>query len=148
MVSPVNASRQSSRTAAHHSGPGRLARPYPVVDFHLLSFASLSWRTLLLARSGSTNPPPITAAVPLIAEVRRPLVRFRRVPSARPPGADAQDGGADSPNLTPSRHQCFFCLSARSPRHFQTGQLCCLGRVASTGGIKNPLSGALETGLR
>jgi hypothetical protein len=36
IVSPVNASRQPSRTAAHHSGPGRLARPYPVVDFHLL----------------------------------------------------------------------------------------------------------------
>ncbi len=28
MVSPVNASRQPSRTAAHHSGPERLARPY------------------------------------------------------------------------------------------------------------------------
>ena len=25
----------------HHSGPGRLARPYPVKDLHLLSFASL-----------------------------------------------------------------------------------------------------------
>lgn len=24
----------------HHSGPGRLARPYPVEDLHLLSFAS------------------------------------------------------------------------------------------------------------
>ncbi len=46
MVSPVNASRQPSRAAAHHSGPGRPARPYPVEDFHLLSFASLSWRTL------------------------------------------------------------------------------------------------------
>jgi len=31
---------------SHHSGPGRLARPYPVKDLHLLSFASLSWRTL------------------------------------------------------------------------------------------------------
>ncbi len=27
MVSPVNASRQPSRTAAHHSGPEWLARP-------------------------------------------------------------------------------------------------------------------------
>ncbi len=45
MVSPVNASRQPSRTAAHHSGPERLARPYSAVDSHLLSFASLSWRT-------------------------------------------------------------------------------------------------------
>jgi len=49
MVSPVNASRQPSRTAAHHSGPERLARPYSAVDFHLLSFASLSWRSPLLA---------------------------------------------------------------------------------------------------
>ena len=51
MVSPVNASRQPSRTAAHHSGPERLARPYSAVDFHLLSFASLSWRSPLLARN-------------------------------------------------------------------------------------------------
>jgi hypothetical protein len=49
MVSPVNASRQTSRAAAHHSGSGRLARPYPAKDFHLLSFASLSWRSLQLA---------------------------------------------------------------------------------------------------
>ena len=54
MVSPVNASRQPSRTAAHHSGPKRLARPYFVENFHLLSFASLSWRTLLLATSRSS----------------------------------------------------------------------------------------------
>jgi hypothetical protein len=46
VVSPVNASRRPSRDAAHHSGPGRLARPYPVKDLHLLSFASFSWRTL------------------------------------------------------------------------------------------------------
>ncbi len=51
MVSPVNASRLPSRAAAHHSGPKRLARPYSAVDFHLLSFASLSWRTPLLATS-------------------------------------------------------------------------------------------------
>ena len=51
MVSPVNASRQPSRTAAHHSGPERLARPYSAVDFHLLSFASLSWRSPFLATS-------------------------------------------------------------------------------------------------
>ena len=55
MVSPVNASRQPSRAAAHHSGPERLARPYSAVDFHLLSFVSLSWRTLLLAM----NRPPV-----------------------------------------------------------------------------------------
>jgi hypothetical protein len=49
MVSPVNASRQPSRAAAHHSGPERLARPCSAVDFHLLSFASLSWRSLVSA---------------------------------------------------------------------------------------------------
>src|SRR5262250_3226818 len=46
VVSPVNASRRPSRDAAHHSGSGRLATPYPVKDLHLLFFASLSWRTL------------------------------------------------------------------------------------------------------
>src|SRR3981081_420404 len=40
MVSPVNASRRPSRDAAHHSGSGRMASPYPVGDFHLLFFAS------------------------------------------------------------------------------------------------------------
>ncbi len=45
MVSPVNASRRPSRDAAHHSGPELLARLCSVVDFHLLSFASLSWRS-------------------------------------------------------------------------------------------------------
>ena len=29
----------------HDSGPGRLARPYPVKDFHLLSSRQLTWRT-------------------------------------------------------------------------------------------------------
>jgi hypothetical protein len=37
---PVNASRRPSRDAAHHSGSGRMASPYPVGDFHLLFFAS------------------------------------------------------------------------------------------------------------
>ena len=41
----MNASRRPSRDAAHHSGSGRLAIPYPVKDLHLLFFASLSWRT-------------------------------------------------------------------------------------------------------
>ena len=40
VVSPVNASRRPSRDAVHHSGSGRLARPYPVKDSHLLFFAS------------------------------------------------------------------------------------------------------------
>ncbi len=49
MVSPVNASRLPSRVTAHHSGSERLAGPYSVEDFHLLSFASFAWRTPLLA---------------------------------------------------------------------------------------------------
>src|SRR5260370_15125808 len=40
VVSPMNASRRPSRDAAHHSGSGRMASPYPVGDFHLLFFAS------------------------------------------------------------------------------------------------------------
>ncbi len=51
MVSPVNASRQTSRSAAHHSGPKRLARPYFAEDLHLLSFASLSWRSRFVAKN-------------------------------------------------------------------------------------------------
>ena len=47
MASPVNASRLPSRTAAHHSGPKPLAKRYSVKDLHLLSFASLSWHSLL-----------------------------------------------------------------------------------------------------
>ncbi len=47
MASPVNASRLTSRAAAHHSGPKPLAKRYFVKDLHLLSFASLSWHTRL-----------------------------------------------------------------------------------------------------
>src|SRR5258705_3869323 len=47
VVSPVNASRRPSRDAAHQSGSGRMASPYPMGDFHLLFFASFSWRTPL-----------------------------------------------------------------------------------------------------
>ncbi len=52
MISPVNASRQTSRSAAHHSGPKQLARPYFAEDLHLLSFASLSWRSPVVAKNG------------------------------------------------------------------------------------------------
>ncbi len=51
MGSPVNASRRTSRSAAHDSGPERLAKPYFAEDLHLLSFASLSWRSRLLAKN-------------------------------------------------------------------------------------------------
>ena len=40
VVSPVNASRRPSRDAAHHSGSGRMASPFPMGDLHLLFFAS------------------------------------------------------------------------------------------------------------
>ena len=52
VVSPVNASRRPSRDAAHHSGPGRLAKPYPVEDLHLLSFASFLAHSAGGQRSG------------------------------------------------------------------------------------------------
>ncbi len=82
MVSPVNASRQPSRTAAHHSGPGRLARPYTAGDFHLLSFASLSWRSPLMAMSGGSGHVAVTSGLPPAADFgqERPLShRFRRL---------------------------------------------------------------------
>jgi hypothetical protein len=63
VVSPVNASRQTSRAAAHHSGPERLAGPYSAVDLHLLSFASLSWRSLSLAKTAPKGA--LTATVNL-----------------------------------------------------------------------------------
>ena len=71
MVSPVNASRQPSRTAAHHSGPERLARPYSAVDFHLLSFASLSWRSPPLAKSVSSAVHSEAPKVPRAADFAR-----------------------------------------------------------------------------
>ncbi len=69
MVSPVDASRQPSRTAAHHSGPERLARPYSAVDFHLLSFASLSWRSPNLAKTRSSNHLRATSAYTLPPDI-------------------------------------------------------------------------------
>jgi hypothetical protein len=54
VVSPVNASRRPSRDAAHHSGPGRLARPYRVEDLHLLSFASFPGARRLGSRPCAT----------------------------------------------------------------------------------------------
>ena len=49
MVPPVNASPAPSRVPAHYTGPERLAGPYSVEDFHLLSFARFAWRTPLVA---------------------------------------------------------------------------------------------------
>src|ERR1035441_4873474 len=67
-VSPVNASRRPSRDAAHHSGSGRLARPYPVKDFHLLFFASFAWRTRLWVNRCVSIPPqrrPLSVVSPI-----------------------------------------------------------------------------------
>jgi hypothetical protein len=52
MISPVNASRLPSRVAAHHSGWRLLAKHYCIENFHLLSFASLSWRTVFRGALG------------------------------------------------------------------------------------------------
>ena len=65
MVSPVNASRQPARAAAHHSGPKRLAGPCSAVDFHLPSFAGLSWRSPVMATSGLSGHVAGTSALPL-----------------------------------------------------------------------------------
>src|SRR5262245_58684062 len=46
VVSPVNASRRPSRDAAHHSGLGRLARPFPWGTSTSYSLPA-SWRTPL-----------------------------------------------------------------------------------------------------
>src|ERR1700716_2605349 len=52
VASPVTASRRPSRDAAHHSGSGRMASPYPMGDFHLLFFASF----LAHSESGRSLP--------------------------------------------------------------------------------------------
>jgi hypothetical protein len=45
VVSPVNASRRPSRDAAHHSGSGRMASPYPRGGLPPPILCQLSWRT-------------------------------------------------------------------------------------------------------
>jgi len=70
IVAPVNASRQPSRTAAHHSGPERLARPFSAVDFHLLSLASLSWRPPSWVKSPRFCRVILTVRMVLIADAR------------------------------------------------------------------------------
>ena len=61
----------------HHSGPGRLARPYPVEDSHLLFFASLSWRTQ--SRVKAIFLPCLTEAADLGFEQRAPHLAQRRL---------------------------------------------------------------------
>jgi hypothetical protein len=52
VVSPVNASRRPSRDAAHHSGLGRLARPFPWGTFTSYSLPALPGAL----SSGSDSP--------------------------------------------------------------------------------------------
>src|ERR1700682_2686209 len=63
-VSPVNASRRPSRYAAHHSGSGRMASPYPMGDFHLLFFASFLAHSDL-GHSRRSDRRPVTSGLPL-----------------------------------------------------------------------------------
>jgi hypothetical protein len=42
---------RSALRLVYRTGPGRLARPYPVEDSHLLSSRQLDWRTLLWVTS-------------------------------------------------------------------------------------------------
>src|SRR4029077_927230 len=58
VVSPVNASRRPSRDAAHHSGSGRMASPYPMGDFHLLFFATFPGA---LGEGAKSGHPPFSA---------------------------------------------------------------------------------------
>ncbi len=116
MVSPVNASRQTSRSAAHHSGPGRLARPYPTKDFHLLSFASLSWRSPLLATSGGSGHLAGTTALPLRADLRAATSAFSPISSALHLGADVHVAPAGLPLLTRSCHSWFSVPAFTPPR--------------------------------
>src|SRR5260370_7185431 len=69
--SPVNASRRPSRDAAHHSGSGRMASPYPMGDFHLLFFASF----LAHSESGQSHhfgSLPPTSGLPPTADTALP----------------------------------------------------------------------------
>src|SRR3981081_1091614 len=66
---PVNASRRPSRDAAHHSGSGRMASPYPMGDFHLLFFASFSWRTPFWVKLRNTRNEQIFSALPPMTDI-------------------------------------------------------------------------------
>src|SRR3979409_2615938 len=67
VVSPVNASRRPSRDAAHHSGSGRMAKPFPWGAFTSSSFTAF----LPLSELGQTrhfDRAPITSGLPLPAQ--------------------------------------------------------------------------------
>ena len=88
VVSAVNASPQPSRAAAHDSGPGRLARPYPAGDFHPLTWAVLCWCPTAVARSRSSDHAADTTALPPIADLRARTSASPPISSASPPATD------------------------------------------------------------
>ena len=70
VVSPVNASRRPSRDAAHHSGSGRMASPYPMGDFHLLFFASFLAHSELGQKQKSAITTAMSASPPIATTLR------------------------------------------------------------------------------
>jgi hypothetical protein len=65
----VNASRRPSRDAAHHSGSGRMASPYPMGDFHLLFFASFPGALRFGVKMRKTQHEQMFSAIPPIADI-------------------------------------------------------------------------------
>jgi hypothetical protein len=68
VVSPVNASRRPSRDAAHHSGSGWLASPYPWGTFTSYSLPA-SWRTLRWVKTGRTQSEQMSSELPLKVDI-------------------------------------------------------------------------------
>src|SRR6266404_9155249 len=85
VVSPMNASRRPSRDAAHHSGSGRMASPYPMGDFHLLFFASF----LAHSESGQKRKCPGSRGSPFYPQEQTSSARPRHARPVRPPPAAA-----------------------------------------------------------
>ena len=84
----------ASRNLVHHSGPGRLARPYPVEDLHLLSFASFPGAL----RFGSKS------AVPSMIEHSRSTFNCGRIVTcaSRPEVAEPQNRKLEAVNRRPT----------------------------------------------
>src|SRR5205807_5409605 len=68
VVSPVNASRRPSRDAAHHSGSGRMAGPYPMGDFTSFSLPAFLAHS---AAGPKAEVAPVAPDVPSTPESRR-----------------------------------------------------------------------------
>ncbi len=124
MVSPVNASRQPSRTAAHHSGSERLARPYSAADFHLLSFASLSWRSPSWVNNGLYRQPCHTSAYPPEADENDAKAEVAAAMSAVEGKADVVCQELSGPFVAKTGHSTCEPLEFTMPRivHSRTAQ--------------------------